>query len=98
MTALFLTIAAYLIGSIPVGIILARFYGGKDITTEGSGNIGATNVARVVGKKAGIITLIGDSLKGVIPISIAIMMEGEIPWLISLIWSGRLCRSSLPYF
>jgi len=48
---------SYLLGAIPVGILVARRFGHKDLTQKGSGNIGATNVARVVGKKAGIITL-----------------------------------------
>jgi glycerol-3-phosphate acyltransferase PlsY len=55
----------YLIGTIPVGVLVAKARG-IDITSVGSGNVGATNVARSVGKKAGIVTLIGDALKGAI--------------------------------
>jgi glycerol-3-phosphate acyltransferase PlsY len=57
---------AYLVGSIPVGIILAKLKG-TDPRKVGSGNIGATNVMRAAGKKIGILTLIGDILKGLIP-------------------------------
>ncbi|MFK5927412.1 MAG: glycerol-3-phosphate 1-O-acyltransferase PlsY [Desulfuromusa sp.] len=71
MTLFFLLIAAYLIGAIPTGVILTRLVGGEDIRSAGSGNIGATNVYRVAGRKLGIITLVGDCLKGVIPLLIA---------------------------
>jgi glycerol-3-phosphate acyltransferase PlsY len=59
--------AAYLIGSIPTGLLLGKAYG-IDIRKEGSGNIGATNLYRTVGRKVGIITLIGDCLKGLLPV------------------------------
>lgn len=78
-----LILFAYLIGSIPTGVILAKYYGISDISKEGSGNIGATNVGRVVGKKAGIITLAGDALKGIIPLLVTAAIAGNIPWLIA---------------
>jgi len=56
--------AAYLLGSIPFGLILAKLFAGSDIRNSGSGNIGATNVARVVGPVAGILTLVLDAAKG----------------------------------
>ncbi|MFH0809578.1 MAG: glycerol-3-phosphate 1-O-acyltransferase PlsY [Pseudomonadota bacterium] len=63
-----LFLAAYLIGSIPSGLIVAGFGGrGIDPRQCGSGNIGATNVARVLGRRAGLITLAGDVLKGALP-------------------------------
>ncbi len=60
----------YLIASIPFGFIVGKL-SGKDITKEGSGNIGATNVARTIGKKAGVIVLLLDALKGFIPVYIS---------------------------
>ena len=60
---------AYLIGSIPTGLLLGKAYG-IDVRKEGSGNIGATNLYRTVGRKVGIITLIGDCLKGLLPVVI----------------------------
>jgi len=59
-------IISYLIGSIPTGLILSGATG-VDIRKSGSGNIGATNVTRLLGKKLGILTLVGDVLKAVIP-------------------------------
>jgi glycerol-3-phosphate acyltransferase PlsY len=70
ITAQFIVVAAaYLIGSIPTGLLLGRAYG-IDVRKEGSGNIGATNLYRTVGRKIGIITLIGDCLKGLLPVLI----------------------------
>lgn len=66
--ALIIVVAtAYLIGSIPTGLLLGKAYG-IDVRKEGSGNIGATNLYRTVGRKVGIITLIGDCLKGLLPV------------------------------
>ncbi len=69
--AFLLLIFAYLLGSIPTGVILARAFGNVDPRTQGSGNIGATNIYRTAGKKLGILTLIGDILKGLIPVVLA---------------------------
>lgn len=68
VTAQFIVIAtAYLIGSIPTGLLLGKAYG-IDVRKEGSGNIGATNLYRTVGRKVGVITLVGDCLKGLLPV------------------------------
>ena len=60
-------IISYLIGSIPTGVVLAKVTGKEDIRKSGSGNIGATNVTRLLGKKLGVLTLVGDVLKAVVP-------------------------------
>ncbi len=65
MTIIFLGLLAYLMGSIPCGILVAKTQN-INIREHGSGNIGATNIARTLGKKEGIVTLLGDSLKGVL--------------------------------
>jgi glycerol-3-phosphate acyltransferase PlsY len=70
-------LAAYLIGGLPFGYWFVRFSLGQDIRTMGSGNIGATNVHRTAGKKAGIIVLLLDILKGFLAL-----------WLASLITHG----------
>ena len=66
-------IIAYLIGSINFSVILSKKMAGFDLRDKGSGNAGTTNVLRTVGKKAAIITLICDILKGVVAILIAIL-------------------------
>lgn len=73
MTSFYLMLlASYLIGAIPTGVVLTKLVGASDIRNAGSGNIGATNVYRVAGKKLGIMTLVGDALKGAVPVLIAI--------------------------
>ncbi len=67
--------SAYLIGSISSAIIVCQLMGIPDPRGQGSGNPGATNVVRIGGKKAGAITLIGDVLKGLIPVVIAQLLE-----------------------
>jgi len=59
--------AAYLLGSIPTGLLLGKACG-IDVRREGSGNIGATNLYRTLGRKVGVLTLIGDCLKGLVPV------------------------------
>jgi len=63
--------AAYLLGSIPFGIVLTRIRGAGDLRKSGSGNIGATNVARVAGPLAGILTLALDASKGAAAVLLA---------------------------
>lgn len=72
----FYILAAYLIGSIPTGVVIARLYG-ADLRSAGSGNIGATNALRVLGKKAGVLTLVGDMLKGALPVIAAYRFAGH---------------------
>jgi len=65
--ATLLILSAYLLGSVPVGFIFGAL-SGVDVRHRGSGNVGATNVARVVGKLPGLLTLLGDMAKGFIPV------------------------------
>src|SRR6516162_4415631 len=69
-----LVFVAYLLGSIPFGLILTKLFGGKDIRQHGSGNIGATNVSRVAGPVAGILTLLFDAAKG----GVAVWLAGRL--------------------
>ena len=77
LTVLLIPIAAYLLGSVPFGLILAKLFGGGDVRKSGSGNIGATNVARVVGPVAGILTLLFDTLKGVAAVLLAVRITND---------------------
>lgn len=67
ITATLLILAAYLLGSVSSAIIVCRLMGLPDPRTQGSKNPGATNVLRIGGKRAAAITLVGDSLKGLLP-------------------------------
>jgi glycerol-3-phosphate acyltransferase PlsY len=72
-----LLILAYLLGSIPWGLILARIFSSQDIRLKGSHNIGATNVMREAGALSGLLTLTGDFLKGAIPVYLALLLIGS---------------------
>ena len=69
-----LPVFAYLLGSMPWGIILTRLFTSIDIRHKGSGNIGATNVFRIAGPTLGVLTLVGDMLKGAIPVWLALVL------------------------
>ena len=73
-TYIIVAVIAYLIGSINFSIILSKKMAGFDIREKGSGNAGTTNMLRAVGKKAAVITLICDILKGVVSILIAVLV------------------------
>ena len=75
---LLLITAGYLLGSLSSAIIVCRLLGLPDPRGEGSGNPGATNVLRIGGKKAAAITLIGDMLKGLIPVLIAKLLGADL--------------------
>jgi glycerol-3-phosphate acyltransferase PlsY len=70
--------AAYLIGSIPFGLILTRLAGYGDIRAIGSGNIGATNVLRTGNKTLALATLLLDALKGVVAIAVCLAIEAAV--------------------
>jgi len=70
MSGFFWIAGAYLLGSVPTGLLLGKLHG-IDVRQQGSGNIGATNLYRTVGRKVGILTLLGDCLKGFLPVLLA---------------------------
>ena len=77
-------LAAYLLGSLPSGYLIGRWVADIDVRTVGSHNIGATNVARSLGLKWGLLVLIIDMAKGALPVAVALSL-----------WSGEAKRTSL---
>jgi acyl phosphate:glycerol-3-phosphate acyltransferase len=77
LALLSIPLAAYLLGSIPFGVLLTRLFGGGDVRKSGSGNIGATNVARVAGPLPGILTLFFDVAKGAAAVGLAGRVSNE---------------------
>ncbi|HVG23094.1 MAG TPA: glycerol-3-phosphate 1-O-acyltransferase PlsY [Thermoanaerobaculia bacterium] len=71
---------AYLIGSIPFSFLVARAFSGKDVRQEGSGNVGATNVARTAGRGAGVLALLGDLVKGLASVLFARWLVSRPQW------------------
>jgi len=86
MIAAGLVLLGYLSGSIPFGLLLVRASRGVDVRAQGSGNIGATNVARVAGKGLGAVVLVLDALKGALPVLLAVAVEGDgaVPALVGV--------------
>jgi glycerol-3-phosphate acyltransferase PlsY len=79
LTALLIALGAFLLGSIPTGFLVARAKG-IDIRQHGSGNIGATNVFRTLGKPLGILVFVFDALKGFAAVWLALKFGGPSAW------------------
>jgi acyl phosphate:glycerol-3-phosphate acyltransferase len=77
LVEIILILFGYLLGSVPTGFILG-WMAGVDVRKAGSGNVGATNVARVAGKRQGFLTLIGDTAKGVVPVILALQLGANL--------------------
>lgn len=91
-------IAAYFCGSIPSGLLLARARG-IDIREHGSGNIGATNVARSIGKKLGAVVLLIDALKGAVPVLAVLVLELHSkvdPFVLTATGFAAICGHCFP--
>src|SRR5574341_533684 len=96
MEALVLVGFAYLLGSVPTGYALGKL-AGVDVRTVGSGNVGATNVARAVGKGQGVLTVIADSAKGFVPVAIALKW-GMQPAALATVASAAFLGHPYPAF
>ncbi len=76
--SILVVLASYLIGAVPFGLLFSRIFSQVDVRTVGSGNIGATNVLRAAGKKAAILTLLADMLKGLLPaLIVKILLQND---------------------
>jgi acyl phosphate:glycerol-3-phosphate acyltransferase len=83
LSLVWIPVAAYLLGAIPFGLLLGKLFGSADVRKAGSGNIGATNVARVAGPIAGIFTLALDAAKGAAAVWLAARFTDEsAAWMI----------------
>ena len=92
------TIIAYLLGGIPFGYLFVRFALGKDIRTMGSGNIGATNVHRSAGGKAGVIVLLLDVFKGFLAVWLAGLITHNNAVAVGLAAAAVMIGHSYPLF
>ncbi|MCK4467859.1 MAG: glycerol-3-phosphate 1-O-acyltransferase PlsY [Desulfobacterales bacterium] len=90
-----LSVFAYLLGSIPCGLILTKRFASIDIRQKGSGNIGATNVRRVAGTTLGAFTLACDLLKGALPVCLVIYAMAGTDKLMGEIYLSIIALSSL---
>jgi acyl phosphate:glycerol-3-phosphate acyltransferase len=97
MVTVLLIAVGYGLGSIPTGLLIARWQAGVDIRQHGSGNIGMTNVLRAVGKWGAALTLTGDLAKGVIPVLLAYAWLTS-PWTIGLVALAAIIGHIYPLF
>ena len=95
---LLMVLFAYLCGSLSSAIIVCKLMGLADPRTEGSGNPGTTNVLRIGGKKAAIITLIGDVLKGLIPVMISHSLTFIPPFVDGIVALAAVVGHMYPVF
>ncbi|MCA1050263.1 glycerol-3-phosphate 1-O-acyltransferase PlsY [Priestia aryabhattai] len=82
LTNAIIILLAYLIGSIPFALVIGKGFYKTDVRKHGSGNLGATNTFRTLGKKAGIIVLIGDIAKGSLAVCLPLMMNSNLHMLV----------------
>lgn len=92
------TCLAYVLGALPFGYLVVRLSYGKDVRTLGSGNIGATNVHRTVGRKAGVMVLLLDIAKGLCAVWIAASITHEDPLALALAAAAVMVGHSYSVF
>lgn len=97
MRDVLLLVVAYLLGSVPFGVLVARARGGVDLRRVGSGNIGATNVLRAVGKSAAALTLLGDIGKGAAAVGLGRWFSVS-PTVLAMIALAAVLGHLLPVF
>ncbi|HHH40170.1 MAG TPA: glycerol-3-phosphate 1-O-acyltransferase [Sedimenticola sp.] len=97
MTGPLLIVAAYLLGSISSAVLVCRLMGLPDPRSMGSRNPGATNVLRIGGKRPAFLTLVGDMLKGFLPVLVAHLM-GVAPWVLAAVGLAAFLGHLYPLF
>jgi acyl phosphate:glycerol-3-phosphate acyltransferase len=88
----------YACGSVPVGVLVARAIGGPDPRTVGSGRTGATNALRALGPRGAGLVVLGDLLKGLLPVLVARIVGGGEPWVEVAAATGALVGSARSVF
>lgn len=93
MVSVFWIFVAYGFGSIPFGLVFAKVFCHIDPRTAGSGNVGATNVARLCGKVWGVATLLCDALKGALPVFVSMQLAVDSPlgWATTVTLTALAC-------
>lgn len=95
---IFLVACAYLVGSIPFGLLFTHLLTGKNLRNVGSGNIGATNALRTGGKLLGVLTLVADLAKGAIPVFIAINLYDNNDAVVALVAAAAFFGHIFPVY
>jgi acyl phosphate:glycerol-3-phosphate acyltransferase len=98
MTGILAVILAYLLGAIPFGYLIVKFSTGRDVRSEGSGNIGATNVLRTTGQVPAVLTLLLDTAKGFLAVWLAAKMTGSSPTWMALAAIAVMAGHAFPIF
>lgn len=96
MLGILLVLFGYLLGAVPVGYLVGRAFG-VDVRRVGSGNIGTANVLRAAGKWPAILTLVGDMLKGLVPVVLAMVLV-ESEWLHAVVALAAVVGHCWPVF
>ncbi|MDO9508364.1 MAG: glycerol-3-phosphate 1-O-acyltransferase PlsY [Thermovirgaceae bacterium] len=96
MTSLIWVLAGYLFGSVPAGYLAVKLVLGEDIRKLGSGNIGATNVSRFLGKKWGVAVAVFDMAKGGIVVLAARLLGMQDPWILAFAGFAGVCGHNFP--
>ena len=91
-----LVLGGYVLGSVPTGFLVGRAYG-VDVRRVGSGNIGTANVLRAAGKWAAVFTMLGDMLKGLVPVVVARLVTGD-EWLVAAVALAAVVGHCFPVF
>jgi glycerol-3-phosphate acyltransferase PlsY len=95
LTTALLVAASYLLGAVPMGVLVARLAGGTDPRTVGSGRTGGTNALRALGRKWALVVVVGDVAKGSIPVLAARWLSGGDPGIEVLCAAAAVFGSSV---
>lgn len=80
-----LVVGGYLVGSVPFGVLVGRGLFGVDPRSVGSGNIGAANALRALGRAGAVLVLAGDIIKGIVPAFVALYFFPNVPWIVAAV-------------